>query len=97
MTPPLTLANYRLLGSSGLRVSPLCLGTMTFGEATWGMDRKTARSVFDAHVNAGGNFIDTANFYAQDRRIFGGTPLFDTPLRDPADPLRPFDNYRSEQ
>ena len=67
MTSPRSLADYRLLGSSGLRVSPLCLGTMTFGEPTWGMDRETARSVFDAYVGAGGNFIDTANFYAQGR------------------------------
>ncbi|CDX57989.1 putative sterigmatocystin biosynthesis dehydrogenase stcV [Mesorhizobium plurifarium] len=65
MTSPLTLASYRLLGSSGLRVSPLCLGTMTFAQPDWGMDRETAQSVFDAYVSAGGNFIDTANFYAQ--------------------------------
>ncbi len=38
---------------------------MTFGEAAWGMDRETARSVFDAYVGAGGNFIDTANCYAR--------------------------------
>lgn len=52
---------YRLLGRSGLRVSPLALGTMTFG---WGADRDAARAIFDAYVSRGGNFVDTANGYA---------------------------------
>ena len=55
---------YRLLGSSGLRVSELCLGAMTFGtEWGWGGDKTTSRAIFDAYVAAGGNFIDTANIY----------------------------------
>jgi len=55
---------YRLLGRSGLRVSPLCLGTMTFGEEWgWGSNKDEARKVFDAYAAHGGNFIDTANFY----------------------------------
>jgi aryl-alcohol dehydrogenase-like predicted oxidoreductase len=56
--------NYRILGRSGLRVSELCLGTMTFG-TNWvmGADKETSRAVFDAYANAGGNFIDTANRY----------------------------------
>ncbi|GAB4462766.1 MAG: aldo/keto reductase [Armatimonadaceae bacterium] len=55
---------YKLLGRSGLRVSELCLGTMTFGEE-WGRGASAdeSRQVFDAYVEAGGNFIDTANFY----------------------------------
>jgi aryl-alcohol dehydrogenase-like predicted oxidoreductase len=58
------LDRFRLLGKSGLRVSPLCLGTMTFGtEWGWGADQNESRRVFDAYVDAGGNFIDTANFY----------------------------------
>lgn len=58
------LDHYRLLGRSGLRVSPLCLGTMTFGtEWGWGADRETSRAIFDAYAERGGNFIDTANFY----------------------------------
>lgn len=61
-----SLADYRLLGHCGLRVSPLCLGTMTFGE-TWGMDEAESRRVFDAYVDRGGNFIDTANNYSQGR------------------------------
>ncbi|HXV14975.1 MAG TPA: aldo/keto reductase [Candidatus Krumholzibacteria bacterium] len=59
-----TLDRFRLLGRSGLRVSPLCLGTMTFGtEWGWGADKEESRSVFDGYVEAGGNFIDTADYY----------------------------------
>ncbi|PLZ95847.1 aldo/keto reductase [Fischerella thermalis CCMEE 5268] len=55
---------YKLLGKSGLRVSELCLGTMTFGEDWgWGASQDESRKVFDAFVEAGGNFIDTANGY----------------------------------
>jgi aryl-alcohol dehydrogenase-like predicted oxidoreductase len=58
------LDQYRLLGDSGLRVSPLCLGTMTFGKDWgWGADRKSSEKMFDVYAQAGGNFIDTANFY----------------------------------
>jgi aryl-alcohol dehydrogenase-like predicted oxidoreductase len=60
----LALDHYRMLGRSGLKVSPLCLGTMTFGE-TWGSDEAESRRIFDAYVDRGGNFIDTAGFYAQ--------------------------------
>ncbi len=56
--------NYKLLGNSGLRVSEVCLGTMTFGtEWNWGCDFKTSREIFEAFTEAGGNFIDTANLY----------------------------------
>ncbi|MBN8730555.1 MAG: aldo/keto reductase [Acidobacteria bacterium] len=56
--------NYRLLGRSGLRVSELCLGTMTFGEEWgWGSTEAESRKVFEAFVEAGGNFFDTANGY----------------------------------
>ena len=59
-----TLDTYRLLGTSGLRVSPLALGAMTFGtEWGWGADERDARRMFDAYVARGGNFIDTANAY----------------------------------
>jgi aryl-alcohol dehydrogenase-like predicted oxidoreductase len=55
---------YRLLGNSGLRVSEAALGTMTFGEEWgWGSPKDEARKVYDAFREAGGNFIDTANFY----------------------------------
>jgi aryl-alcohol dehydrogenase-like predicted oxidoreductase len=55
---------YRLLGSSGLRVSEAALGTMTFGDDWgWGAEKDEARKVYDAFREAGGNFIDTANVY----------------------------------
>jgi aryl-alcohol dehydrogenase-like predicted oxidoreductase len=58
--------NYRLLGRSGLRVSEVCLGTMTFGEDWgWGAPKDEARKIYDAFRDAGGNFIDTANVYTQ--------------------------------
>ncbi|HBK47623.1 MAG TPA: aldo/keto reductase [Xanthomonadaceae bacterium] len=58
------LDDYRLLGRSGLRVSPISLGTMTFGKDWgWGADEADARRLFDTYVDAGGNFIDTANVY----------------------------------
>ena len=60
----MTLNDYVTLGRSGLRVSPLCLGTMTFGtEWGWGSDEDGARAIFDRYLEAGGNFIDTANAY----------------------------------
>ena len=63
----MTLTNYRTLGRSGLVVSPLALGTMTFGTARWGMDEAGSAAVFNAYVEAGGNFIDTADVYAGGR------------------------------
>ncbi len=57
---------YKLLGKSGLRVSELCLGTMTFGpEWGWGGDKDESKKIFDAFVKAGGNFVDTANRYTE--------------------------------
>jgi aryl-alcohol dehydrogenase-like predicted oxidoreductase len=59
-----SLSDYSLLGRSGLRVAPLCLGTMTFGtEWGWGADADTSRAVFNRYREAGGNFIDTADGY----------------------------------
>lgn len=55
---------YKLLGKSGLRVSELCLGTMTFGnDWGWGAEKAESKKIFDAFANAGGNFIDTACNY----------------------------------
>lgn len=65
---------YRLLGKSGLRVSQIALGTMTFGTAAdWSRPEEECRPVFDAFVEAGGNFIDTANMYTggESERIVG--------------------------
>ncbi len=61
---PLQLDDYRLLGRSGLRVSPLSLGAMTFGmPSEWGSDDAEAAKMVNRYVELGGNFIDTANFY----------------------------------
>lgn len=58
------LNQYSTLGRSGLRVSPLCLGTMTFGtEWGWGAEEDVSRSLFNRYVEAGGNFVDTADAY----------------------------------
>lgn len=55
---------YTLLGKTGLRVSELCLGTMTFGEDWgWGAPIETSRRILELYAEAGGNFIDTANKY----------------------------------
>jgi len=57
---------YKLFGRSGLRVSELCLGAMTFGKDWgWGADDSVSRAQFDAFANAGGNFIDTAHVYTE--------------------------------
>ncbi|MDA8870774.1 aldo/keto reductase [Rhizobiaceae bacterium] len=58
------LDQYRTLGRSGLVVSPLCLGTMTFGTDGWGADEAASRAIFDAYREAGGNFVDTADIYS---------------------------------
>lgn len=60
------LNEYTTLGRSGLCVSPFCLGAMTFGtEWGWGADEKISRSLFDRYLEAGGNFIDTADGYTR--------------------------------
>ncbi|MBH06916.1 MAG: aldo/keto reductase [Phycisphaeraceae bacterium] len=55
---------YRYLGRSGLLVSRVCLGTMTFGMKDWGCDQKEANGIVSAFVGVGGNFIDTADMYS---------------------------------
>ncbi len=72
---------YRNLGASGVKVSTLCLGAMTFGEADEksfmhkvGSDEATAHAVLDRAVDAGINFVDTADVYGQDglsERVLG--------------------------
>src|ERR671930_1994685 len=64
MRTQILVMKYYLLGKSGLRVSEICIGAMTFGEEWgWGASKQDSRRVFDAYVDAGGNFIDTANNY----------------------------------
>jgi len=69
----MSLTEFRTLGRSGLVVSPLALGTMTFGSGEWGADEAEARRVFDAYREAGGNFVDTADIYAggESERLVG--------------------------
>ena len=60
----MTLNEYVTLGRSGLRASPLCLGTMTFGtEWGWGADEASSRAIFNRYLERGGNFVDTADGY----------------------------------
>ncbi len=60
------LDHYVTLGRSGLRVSPFCLGAMTFGEDLgWGSSVKESESIIDRYLELGGNFIDTANLYTK--------------------------------
>lgn len=60
----MSLNHYVTLGRSGLRVSPFCLGAMTFGEDLgWGSSVEESQQIIDRYIELGGNFIDTANFY----------------------------------
>jgi aryl-alcohol dehydrogenase-like predicted oxidoreductase len=55
---------YRFLGSSGMLVSRIALGTLNFGAPGWGCDAAEARAILKAFIDGGGTFIDTANVYA---------------------------------
>lgn len=62
------LNSYITLGRSGLRVSPVCLGSMTFGEdngSSWGASVATSEAMISRYLELGGNFIDTANIYTK--------------------------------
>jgi aryl-alcohol dehydrogenase-like predicted oxidoreductase len=63
----MTTHRYHLLGRTGMRVSPIALGALTFGEGGWHAGEETSRSVFRRYVEAGGNFVDTAINYAGGR------------------------------
>jgi aryl-alcohol dehydrogenase-like predicted oxidoreductase len=64
---------YRYLGATGLPVARISLGTMTFGAAEWGCDKTTAFRILDTYIEEGGNFVDTADVYAnnESERIIG--------------------------
>lgn len=77
---------YFTLGNTGLKVSRLALGTMTFGDDWgWGSDATNARQIFDAYLEAGGNFIDTADLYTNgnSERMLGQF-IADAKVRDKA-------------
>src|SRR6266478_2814371 len=69
------LNSYATLGRSGLRVSPFCLGAMTFGEDWgWGATPEDSSKIIGTFLERGGNFVDTANFYTKghSEKIIGG-------------------------
>jgi aryl-alcohol dehydrogenase-like predicted oxidoreductase len=81
----MSLDYYVTLGRSGLRVSPLCLGAMTFGEDLgWGSSVEESQRIIDRYVELGGNFIDTANFYTKSHseKIIGDHVGRDASRRD---------------
>lgn len=79
----MSLTEYRTLGRSGLVVSPLALGTMTFGQGGYGADEATSRAIFDAYRHSGGNFVDTADIYSGgESKILVGRFVADTGVRD---------------
>lgn len=61
------LDSYVTLGNSGLRVSPMALGTMVLGDPSWGADQAESEGILSRYIDAGGNFVDTANGYADGR------------------------------
>ena len=62
----MAIDSYYTLGRTGLKVSRMSLGTMTFGkEWGWGCDEDTSRAIFNRYLEAGGNFVDTADLYTQ--------------------------------
>ncbi|MEG4320010.1 MULTISPECIES: aldo/keto reductase [unclassified Microcoleus] len=79
----MSLTAFRTLGRSGLIVSPIALGTMTFGTPRWGSADEVSESIFHTYVESGGNFIDTADVYAKGRseELIGGY-IADRSLRD---------------
>ena len=79
------LTDYRLLGRSGLRVSPLALGTMTFNAGgSWGSTDAEAKAMVDMFIERGGNFIDTADFYGN---MGGSETLLGKLIKGRRDPL----------
>ncbi len=77
------LSNLRTLGRSGLPVSPLALGTMTFGNQSWGSSDEVSAAIFNMYIDAGGNFVDTADVYSGGRsEELVGTYIAQRNLRD---------------
>lgn len=71
----MSLDSYIFLGRSGLRVSPFCLGIMTFGEdCGWGSRPADSEAIMTEYVERGGNFINTANIYTNGHSDWSSTP-----------------------
>ena len=72
--------NYTKLGNTGMDVSPICLGAMSFGSAEgwvhnpWALNEEDSRTIIKRALDLGVNFFDTANFYAfgNSEEILGG-------------------------
>src|SRR5258708_26896177 len=81
----MALNDYYTLGSSGLRVSSLALGTMTFDDGSWGSRTADSFAILDRYLGLGANFIDTANFYggAQSAQTLGPYFTAKPAKRDP--------------
>lgn len=81
--PGMPLDHYVTLGRSGLRVSPMCLGTMTFGEDWgWGSSVAESEAILARYLERGGNFLDTANAYTRGHsEVIIGDYLARTPGR----------------
>jgi aryl-alcohol dehydrogenase-like predicted oxidoreductase len=77
------LNEYVTLGRSGLAVSPVCLGTMTFGNPRWGSSDEESRRIFDCYIQEGGNFVDVADVYegGKSEEVLGAF-IADSKLRD---------------
>lgn len=79
----MNMTDYRPFGRSGLIVSPLSLGTMTFGAGRWGSEEAEARKIFETYVEAGGNLMDTADIYGGgESEKMVGKLLADSGMRD---------------
>jgi aryl-alcohol dehydrogenase-like predicted oxidoreductase len=81
----MALTDYVTIGHSGLRVSPFCLGAMTFGEDWgWGSSVAESEAIISRYMDRGGNFIDTANVYTKghSEKIIGDYIGRDTGKRD---------------
>ena len=77
------LTSFRTLGRSGLVVSPLALGTMTFAAPRWGSPDDVSKAVFNQYIDSGGNFMDTADVYGGGRsEEIVGDCIADRSLRD---------------
>lgn len=81
-----SLTEYRLLGNTGLRVSPIAFGAGTFGEKwgdAWSTGKEQGREIFNRYIEAGGNFFDTSDVYQfGESELWLGEYIKDAGIRD---------------